>query len=225
MSERYALITGTSSGLGLEMARSLLDQGYSVFGISRSGSPIEHSEYTDIVCDIRSEVSVEEMYDIIRESTEELHLIINNAAVFEMALLQDTSSHEFTNHLTTNVLGAFHILKHCQNFLIEGESHIINISSIAAKKGYASLGAYCASKFALDGMIQSYKEEIKHLNVRMTTLHPGAIDTPIWEGVNQEIPKNQMLTIEEFMQVFDFVTSSSQNIEFSDITFNHKSGE
>ena len=105
MSERYALITGTSSGLGLEMARSLLDQGYSVFGISRSGSLIEHSEYTDIVCDIRSEVSVEEMYDIIRETTEELHLIINNAAVFEMSLLQDTSSHEFTNHLTTNVLG------------------------------------------------------------------------------------------------------------------------
>jgi len=221
---QFALITGTSSGLGFEMAQYLLDEGYNVIGLSRSGSPIEHPQYIDIVCDIRDESSVMEVFDLVSESTGSLNLIILNAGIFEMSPLVETSSLEFTNHLTSNVLGAFHVLKHGRDFLIENETHIITISSIASKKGLANISAYSASKFALNGMIDSVKEEWSHLGVRFSTLMPGAISTEIWDNEANDLPREQMMSVLDFMHVFKMVVSSPSTIQFPELVFLHSRG-
>lgn len=221
---KYALITGTSSGLGYEMASFLLEEGYTVIGISRSGTDIDHPDFIDIICDIRDEAAVEEMYELVSENTDVLHLIVLNAGIFEMAPLIETSTNEFNDHLSTNVTGAFHILKHALDFIIEDETHIVTVSSIAAKKGLANISAYSASKFALNGLIESVRDEWEHLGVRFTTLMPGAIITPIWDAEDENLPKDQMLTIEDFMHVFQMVVTSPSHIQFPEITFLHKRG-
>lgn len=221
---QFALITGTSSGLGLEMAQYLLDEGYNVIGLSRSGSPIEHPQYIDIICDIRDESSVLEVFNIANEHTDNFDLIILNAGIFEMSPLVETSTLEFTDHLSTNVVGAFHILKHARDFLIEDETHIVTISSIASKKGLANISAYSASKFALNGMIDSVKEEWSHLGVRFSTLMPGAIATEIWDNESNDLPRDQMLTIEDFMHVFRMVVTSPSSIQFPELVFLHTRG-
>jgi NAD(P)-dependent dehydrogenase (short-subunit alcohol dehydrogenase family) len=219
-----ALITGTSSGLGFEMANSLLAQDYLVIGLSRSGTAIDHPNFIDIVCDIREEAAVEEMYELVKNHTNTLDLIVLNAAIFEMAPLIETSTKEFSDQLSTNVLGAFHTLKHASDFLIEDKTHIVTISSIASKKGLANISAYSASKFALNGMIESLREEWAHLGVRFTTLMPGAILTPIWEQSGEELPREQMLTMKDFMHVFQMVISSPASMQFPEIVFLHKKG-
>jgi 3-oxoacyl-[acyl-carrier protein] reductase len=221
---QYALITGTSSGLGFEMAQYLLEEGYTVIGVSRRESQIDHPNFIDIQCDIRDEASVEEMYELVTNHTESLDLIVLNAGIFEMAPLIETSTKEFNDHLQTNVLGAFHILKHASDFLIEDCTHIITVSSIASKKGLANISAYSASKYALNGMIESLREEWEHLSVRFSTLMPGAILTPIWEQSEVELPRHQMMTIEDFMHVFQMVVKSPSHIQFPDLTFLHKRG-
>lgn len=224
MEDKFALITGTSSGLGFEMARFLLDEGYTVIGLSRSGTSLDHPNFIDILCDIRDEAAVEEMYELVAGHTESLHVIVLNAGIFEMAPLIETSTKEFNDHLSTNVTGAFHILKHASDFLVEDESHIITVSSIAAKKGLANISAYSASKFALNGMIESVREEWEHLGVRFSTLMPGAIITPIWDEENEELPRDQMMRIEDFMHVFQMVATSPPHIQFPELTFLHKRG-
>lgn len=221
---QFALITGTSSGLGFEMAQYLLEEGYTVIGVSRRESPIDHPNFIDIQCDIRDEASVEEMYELVTNHTESLDLIVLNAGIFEMAPLVETSTKEFNDHLQTNVLGAFHILKHASDFLIEDATHIITISSIASKKGLANISAYSASKYALNGMIESLREEWEHLGVRFSTLMPGAILTPIWEQSEVELPRDQMMTMSDFMHVFQMVEKSPRHIQFPDLTFLHKRG-
>lgn len=221
---KFALITGTSSGLGYEMARFLLEEGYTVIGLSRSGTSLDHPNFIDILCDIRDEAAVEEMYELISKHTEVLHVLILNAGIFEMAPLVETSSNEFNDHLITNVTGAFHILKHAIDFVVEEETHIITVSSIAAKKGLANIAAYSASKFALNGLIESVRDEWEHLGVRFTTLMPGAIITPIWNEEDDNLPREQMLTIEDFMHVFQMVVTSPSHIQFPEITFLHKRG-
>ena len=221
---QFALITGTSSGLGFEMAQYLLSEGYTVIGVSRSETNIDHSNFIDILCDIRDEASVEEMYELVTNHTDELDLIILNAGIFEMAPLVETSTKEFLDHLETNVLGAFHILKHAGDFLIEDNTHIVTVSSIASKKGLANISAYSASKFALNGMIESLREEWEHLGVRFSTLMPGAILTPLWDVEDEDLPRDQMLSMEDFMHVFDMVVKSPAHMQFPDITFLHKRG-
>lgn len=220
----YALVTGTSSGLGFEMAQSLLAEGYTVIGVSRRGTAIDHPQFIDILCDIREESAVEEMYEILAEHTDRLHLIVLNAAIFEMAPLVETSTKEFSDQLTTNILGTFHVLKHASEFLIEDQTHIVTISSIASKKGFANLSAYSASKFGLNGMIESLRGEWAHLGVRFTTLMPGAILTPIWESNADEVPSEEMMTADDFMHVFNMVIGSPANIQFPEIVFLHKKG-
>jgi NAD(P)-dependent dehydrogenase (short-subunit alcohol dehydrogenase family) len=221
---QFALITGTSSGLGFEMARFLLEEGHNVIGVSRSGTAIDHPHFIDILCDIREEGAVEEMYELIAGHTDSLHLIVLNAGIFEMSPLVETSTKEFSDHLSTNVVGAFHILKHASDFLVSDLTHIVTISSIASKKGLANISAYSASKFALNGMIESLRAEWAHLGVRFSTLLPGAILTPIWKESEEDLPVEQMMTINDFMHVFEMVVTSSPLVQFPEISFLHKSG-
>lgn len=224
MDDKFALITGTSSGLGFEMAQFLLEEGYTVIGVSRRGTTLDHPQFIDILCDIKDEAAVEEMYELIANHTEELHLIVLNAGIFEMSPLIETSTKEFSDHLITNVVGAFHILKHSNDFLVEDETHIVTVSSIASKKGLANISAYSASKFALNGMIESLREEWAHLGVRFSTLMPGAIATPIWDEGDMDLPRDQMMGVDDFMHVFQMVTRSPKHVQFPEIAFLHKKG-
>jgi 3-oxoacyl-[acyl-carrier protein] reductase len=221
---QFALITGTSSGLGYEMAQFLLEEGYTVIGVSRRGTSLDHPNFIDILCDIRDEAAVEEMYELIAGHTDALHTIILNAGIFEMSPLVETSTKEFNDHLSTNVVGSFHILKHASDFLVEDHTHIVTISSLAAKKGLANISAYSASKFALNGMIESVKEEWEHLGVRFSTLMPGAIYTPLWDQESEDLPRDQMLSMTDFMHVFQMVVTSPHNMQFPEMTFLHKRG-
>ena len=121
---------------------------------------------------------------------------------------------------------AIHILKHSLNFLLEDNSHIVTISSIAAKMGMGNLAAYSASKYALTGMIESLKAEWRDYGFRFSTLFPGAIATGLWENIDSEIefPKEQMMEIEDVLNVLDMVINSSSRVQFSEVIFTHKQG-
>lgn len=220
----FILITGTSSGLGYAMATMLLEQGHTVIGLSRTGTQLDHSNFIDVICDIREEESVEEMYSLIKNHTDRLDAIVLNAGIFEISPLNETSSKEFRDQLDTNVIGAFHILKHAEEYIDEFPAHIITISSLAAKNGLANMSAYSASKFALNGLIDSLQSEWMHLDIRFSTLLPGAIETPIWDEIDGDFPRDQMLSIDEFLHVFNMVINSPTNLQFPEITFLHKDG-
>jgi NAD(P)-dependent dehydrogenase (short-subunit alcohol dehydrogenase family) len=131
--ERTALVTGSSSGLGLEISKYLLENGYTVFGGSRSGTEIDHDNFYDVELDITSEDSVIEFFETIREFTPTLNLVVNNAGICEMAPISDTSLEQFESHLATNTVGPFLLFRNLESFLIKNETHIISILSTAAR--------------------------------------------------------------------------------------------
>lgn len=222
--ERAAIVTGSSSGLGLEIAKSLLYSGFKVFGGSRSGTEIEHDLFYDVELDITSEESVEEFFETVREFTPEVHLVVNNAGVCNMSLLTETSVESFEEHLNINTIGPFLLFKHLEPFLVKEETHIVSILSTAAHFGYPSVSAYNASKFGQLGMIESLKKEWKDHKVRFTNLFPGAIDTPLWDKLGKSFSRHKMLKTSDFMSVFNFIVHAPPAIQFPEITFLHKEG-
>ncbi|MDC1175689.1 SDR family NAD(P)-dependent oxidoreductase [Bacteriovoracaceae bacterium] len=224
MSKKYALVTGSSSGLGFEIAQYLLEENFTVFGGSRRGTDISHPNFIDLELDVTSEDSVVDFFDEVGKDTVALNLIVNNAGIFEMGSVVETESSVFNDHLKTNVLGVFHILKHSFDFLIEDKTHIINISSIASKKGFPNVAAYCASKFALNGLIESTREEWKSMGIRFSNLMPGAIDTPLWETISDDFERSKMLDPDDFIHVFDMIIKAPVEMQFPEVTFLHKSG-
>ena len=221
---KYALVTGSSSGIGHHVCEHLLELNYMVFGISRRGSEIDHRNYVDIIGDIRVEEEVLDIFDIISEETEELDLIINAAGIFTLSEISQTESLQFRDHLETNILGTFHIIKHSERFMLDNESHVITVSSLASKKGYSGNSAYCASKFGLNGLLATCREEYKGRGIRFTNILPGAIDTPLWDEVDESISREFMLSTDDFIAVLDMVVNAPSHVQFPEIQLMHRNG-
>lgn len=219
--KKFAIVTGSSQGLGLSLVNYLLDEDYIVFGASRGGTPVQHGNLIDIICDIRRESDVESMFEEIDQMTNEIHLVINNAGICRIDPIDETATSDFQDHLQTNVTGVFHVLKHLKPYLVENETHIINISSKAGIKGISNWSAYCASKFGLEGLVAACREEWKSMKIKFTNLRPGAINTGLWQRLGIEVPENEVMEVGEFLKVFDIVIKSEKVLSFNDLSFSH----
>ncbi len=222
--DRFAIVTGSSSGLGYEISKSLLLSGYTVFGGSRSGTDLEHDKFYDVELDLTSEDSVDEFFETVRDFTDEIHLFVNNAGICEMSPLSEMSTELFEQHLATNTVGPFLLFKGLESLLVENETHIISILSTAAQYGYPNVSAYNASKFGQLGLIESLKKEWKAHKLRFTNLLPGAIDTPLWDKVGSKFSREKMLKTSDFMSVFNFIVHAPATIQFPEVTFLHREG-
>lgn len=222
--DRFAIVTGSSSGLGLEITKSLLYSGYTVFGGSRSGTDIEHEKFYDVELDISSEESVEEFYETVREFTDVIHLVVNNAGLCEFGLVSEMNLSVFESHLATNTVGPFLLFQGLESMLVKGETHIISILGTSAHYGYPNVAAYNASKFGQLGLIESLKKEWKDYKIRFTNLYPGAIDTPLWDKMGTKFSRDKMMKSSDFMSVFNFVVHAPSTIQFPEITFLHREG-
>ena len=221
---KWAVVTGSSSGLGLAMTVHLLELGFSVAGGSRSGTEIDHEHFYDLELDVSDEESVDEFYETLKSLTKKVDIFIQNAGICEMNALAESESEFFAQHLATNTLGAFHMLKGMEPFLIKNQTHIISILSSAAKHAYPSMSAYNASKFGLKGLLESVQKEWKDYGVKFTPLYPGAIQTPLWDSLPKEFSRARMLTQEDFLYVFDFILNAPEHLRIADLTFLHKEG-
>ena len=221
---KSAIVTGSSSGLGLEITKSLIESGYQVFGGSRSGTELEHEHFYDIELDVSNEESVEEFYETVKDFTQEIDLIVNNAGICEMSSVTDMDAEDFQKHLNINTLGPFLMFKHLEPFLIANKTHIISVLCTSAQIGYPNVSAYNASKFGQLGLIESLKKEWNVHKLRFTNLFPGAIDTPLWDKMGTKFSRDKMLTVSDFMEVFNFVVHAPSNIQFPEMTFLHREG-
>ena len=223
MSDKIAVITGTSSGIGLEMTRSLLERGFLVFGGSRSETPIDHENFIDLELDIRKESSVINFYKEIAKETEVIDLLINNAGICEMGSFSETQTEEFVNHFSTNTLGTFYLLKYFEPFILAEESQVINVQSISAKYAYPNTASYTMSEQGKRGLLNVIEKEFKKYKVRFQNIYVGAINTELWADY-EEIEADKMLSTDDFLYVFDSIIEAPSTLQFPDITFLHKDG-
>jgi NAD(P)-dependent dehydrogenase (short-subunit alcohol dehydrogenase family) len=223
-SPRFALITGTSSGLGLAMAQFLLDEGWAVLGCSRRRSTLEHELFFDFECDLNDEEAIVGFVQEVAEITDELDLVVNNAGICLMGKAEADSIPLLEKHLLTNTIGAFQLLTLLRPLFMEHKTHIVSILSTAAKYAYPNSSGYVASKFALRGILESLQKEWKASGYRFTQLYPGAIDTPLWDQLPGEFSRARMLSLEDYLEVFAFVVNSPAHMRIADLTFLHNQG-
>lgn len=223
MDQKIALISGTTSGLGEAMAETLLMEDYHVLGFSRSDATLEHDSYTHFKLDITNEEQVKKAFDQLDQDYG-IDLLVNNAGVCDFSPIEEMSSKDFFNILNINVLGQFHMLKHFEPFLIQGETQIINILSIAAKYSFENSAAYTASKYAFKGLVETCQKEWSKHQVKFSSFYPGAIGTPLWDNLDLGNDQGKMLSIQDFLYVFKMCVHAPANLNFNDITFMHKNG-
>lgn len=191
LSERVALVTGSSGGIGSEICRLLVESGATVIGAERDGNhdTAWHSRYLDVT----DEVAWQELAADIERQYGALDILVHNAGMAVTDKLQDTSREQLRLTMATNVEGPFLGTKACIDLMRRtGESRphgtsIIMMSSIMGIVGGAFSSAYCASKGGVRLLAKAAAVEFASLKypVRVNSVHPGPVPTRMVDDVVQ----------------------------------------
>jgi len=208
------LITGTTSGVGATLASSYIEKGWNVIGLARGESLFQQSNYKHFRVDV---TSCYEMYDIF-EQIGNIDILVNNAAVFKMKSFSDTTLDEIDDMIDINLKGAMYVTKFALQKMEKG-SRIFFINSVAGLEELENQSVYCASKHGLTGFAGVLGEELRPRGIKVTSIHPGGIDTPLW---SRDIPYpcgdvSEAISPMELVRVIDFVYNSGSNVEYKTI--------
>jgi 3-oxoacyl-[acyl-carrier protein] reductase len=190
------LVTGGSCGIGLETARLLRARGARVAICARHQDVLETAAREigalPIVADVSKEDDVLRMLATVIKEYEDYNVLVNNAGFGSFAPLVELTSDEFFRVWRTNVLGAMMVAREsAQHFVGRSYGNIVNISSTAGQRGFANGTAYCASKFALHGMTECWRAELRPHNIRVMQVNPSEVQTSFGEGEStQARPEN-----------------------------------
>lgn len=177
-----ALVTGGGSGIGKEIARQLRERGAKVVICGRDERKLVATARELDVIAIPADVSIEaQAVNLVRQSTEQLgglDVLVNNAGFGSFAPLLETRLDEMQRVYATNVFGAMVVAREAaRHFVGQQKGSIINIASTAGLRGFAGGTAYASSKFALTGMTECWRAELRKSNVRVMQLNPSEVQT------------------------------------------------
>ena len=182
LSDVKALITGGSSGIGLATAKLLRESGAGVVIAGRDADKLaaatEATGAFGVKGDVRQAPDVSRMFGVAKERLGGLNVLINNAGYGYIAPLLEIDPQRFEQVWRTNVLGAMLCAKAAAAIFAEQRrGTIINVGSTSALRGSATVSPYSATKFALRGMTESWRRELRPSNVRVMLVNPSEVMT------------------------------------------------
>ncbi|MBL0711835.1 MAG: SDR family oxidoreductase [Colwellia sp.] len=194
--KKVALITGASSGIGRVTALLLAQSGYIVYAGTRDPSKltINLNNLHVIQLDITNSKSVMQVINTIQVKHGKIDVLINNAGYALVSTVEDANEEEIFNQFNINVFSVFRLCKAVIPLMRDNNAGvIINISSFLGKIGLPLFTFYNASKYAIEGITDSLRYELKPFNIRVHSIMPGFFQTDFAKGnlvVNSSI-KNQ----------------------------------
>jgi 3alpha(or 20beta)-hydroxysteroid dehydrogenase len=195
-----ALISGGSRGMGAGHARALVAEGAKVVigdVLVAEGEALA-KELGAAAKFVKLDVTQEADWQAAVAAAEALggpvNLLVNNAGIVGFGAITDMSKEDFERVMDINLLGVFLGMKHAAPSMKRaGGGAIINISSTAGMMGYANISAYVASKWAVRGITKAAAMEFGRDGIRVVSIHPGPIRTPMTDGMGDELVASQAI--------------------------------
>ena len=176
LDKKYALVTGAFGGMGRETIKLLTSNGYTVFALDKTAC-----ESGENVIPIKADLSLSEdvasAFNQVKAVTNHLHAIVHFAGVYMLNSLVEISDDEFDKILKINLYGAFYVNKTFLPILDKGSKIIMTTSELAPLDPLPFTGIYAVSKSALDKYAYSLKMELQLLDISVSVLRAGAVET------------------------------------------------
>lgn len=192
-SARSAVVSGASSGIGLEVARGLAQAGFKVIMLGRDRARLDRAAAevegaSAVRCDIGDDASVAGAVGEIRKQVGGApSLLVNNAGHFHLASIEKESPAEFARTVEVNLTGTFRLVHAFLPMMRErGRGHIITIGSIADHAAFPENAAYAASKFGARALHEVLRAETRGTGVRASLISPGPVDTALWDAIDPD---------------------------------------
>jgi NAD(P)-dependent dehydrogenase (short-subunit alcohol dehydrogenase family) len=193
LSQKVAVITGGSSGIGLATAKLFVEEGAYVFTTGRREDELQKAKaiigrnVTVVKGDVAYPEDLDQLYQTVRTEKGVVDIVVANAAFVEMALIESVTTDHFDKTFGTNARGVFFTVQKALPLMTNGGS-IILVAAAGHVKASPGRSTYAASKAAIRSFARSWAVELKDRKIRINTLSPGATDTPI---LDRAFPKEQ----------------------------------
>jgi NAD(P)-dependent dehydrogenase (short-subunit alcohol dehydrogenase family) len=184
---KIAVITGGSSGIGLAAAKKFVEEGAYVFITGRRQNELDKAKaeigknVTTVQGDVANLDDLDRLYRTVKDEKGAIDIIVASAGFVERVLTQDVTPAHFDKTFATNARGVYFTVQKALPLLRKGGS-IVLVSSGLHLKGLPEHGTYAATKAAIRSFARTWAMELKDRGIRVNTLSPGAIDTPIIDG-------------------------------------------
>ena len=193
---KVALITGAAQGIGLGIAKRLAQGGVHLALVDRSGEKLAQaqqqlSEYsvqvTHYVADVTDLSQVQQAIEHAETTLGGFDIMINNAGIAQVQAIQDVTPEEFRQIVDVNIGGVlWGIQAAAKKFMQRGhKGKIINAASIAGHEGFAMLGVYSATKFAVRALTQAAAKEYAAYGINVNAYCPGVVGTDMWVEIDR----------------------------------------
>ena len=224
MDQKNVLVTGCSRGIGLAIAKKLIDEGYFVVGTSRSKIDLANLLGSDNclhqAVDISNEDDISLMIESLTKQEIQIHCLVNNAGITKDQLFMRMNSDDWNSVINTNLNGVFYLTKSLIKSMVKSKyGRIINISSVAGLMGNAGQVNYASSKAALSGFTKSLAKELASRNITVNNVCPGFIESDMTKELSdaqledalQQIPLQRFGTAKEVASLVAYLLSDAAN--------------
>ena len=206
---RLIVVTGGTKGIGLAIMRKFAGQGFDIITCSRNQEELDQvanqtsAEFGVEVfarkADLSVKAEVQDFVDFIHSLDRPVDVLVNNTGVFLPGKLYSEEEGSLETMINTNLYSAYNLTRGLvKEMMAKKEGYIFNMCSIASLAPYPEGSSYSVSKFALLGFSRSLREEMKEFGIRVSSVLPGAVLTPSWDGV--EIPPEKFIKPEDIAE-------------------------
>lgn len=201
-------VTGASQGLGLTLAKELLEQGNKVAATSRNLEALNKelgetsANFLPLQVDLGNEENIRQAIAKTLSHFGSIDVLVNNAGYGHLGTLEELSDREARQNFDVNVFGLLNVTRHIlPHFRAQRSGHIFNISSIGGYfAGFAGWGIYCATKFAVSGLTEALAAEVKSFGIKVTLVYPGYFRTNFLTKGSVKTPANPIAEYTEARQ-------------------------
>jgi NAD(P)-dependent dehydrogenase (short-subunit alcohol dehydrogenase family) len=227
--KRY-LITGASRGIGRAIAErlaakdvELLLHGRDTVALAQTQKAVESqcARVALLIHDLATSAGVSHL--IAEVGNGSIHLLVNNAGVAVVKPFTEITPIEWEQTVSVNITAPFMLTQHFAPRMPPGSS-IVNILSVAAKRGFPNWSAYCMSKFALEGFSQSVRDELRDRKIRVINIYPAATNTEIWDQIEGKWPREKMISPEDIAGAVAYALSRPPDVALENITLSSLAG-
>jgi len=230
---KNVLIVGGTGGIGAETARLIHLSGAKVFVSSRDKSKLDAlcdsigiSDDHRFVVDLKNADAISKMVEDIQKLAGPIDILINAAGIGIIKPFESLSQMDLRDSLEVNLIGAFNLIQAVLPAMKEQKKGlIINIPGVLGKTPMAGAAAYAASKYGLNGMLKSLREELKRTEIRITNVYMGGVDSPFWDHIDLKVQKDKMIAVKEAGKSIWFLCQQPRTAVVSEMViqpFNHQ---
>ena len=218
-----AVVTGASRGIGLAVADALRAASFHVVRLARSLTDGSADRQTDLRCDVSDAAQVERVVTKVLAELGVPDVVVNNAGMFFIKRLEETSPQDFAELIAVNLTGLFLVARAFVPVMVQrGSGHLVTIGSISDHVAFSGSTAYAASKFGIRGMHEVIRAETAKSGVRTTLVSPGPVDTDIWDSVDPDskpgfTKRKDMLRAEDVAEAVVWAVTRPPTVDVTEI--------